>query len=300
MTAPRAGQEVAGQGQDHARPLGIIAGGGNVPLRLARTATAAGRPVHVVALEGFADPSSYAAWPHLACRLGAAGRMLDWLRGQGVVELVLSGQVKRPSFLTLRPDAGAMKLAARIGKRAMGGDDQLLAAVAAVLEEEGFRVLASQEVMGALLAPPGLLAGPAPDAVARLDIRRGIEVVRALGGVDVGQGAVVQQGMVLGVEAIEGTDALLARVAGLKREGPGGVLVKLVKPGQDRRVDLPTIGPATVAGAARAGLAGIAVETAGCIMAEREQLLAMAAEAGLFVLGLQPDDFLRETDGETR
>lgn len=271
-----------------AEPLGIIAGGGPMPRRVADAARAAGRPVSVVVLEGHGDPAAWAGYPHVVLRFGLAARMLSWLKGQGVRQLVLSGSVTRPSFLSLRPDADSLRLAVRIGRRAFGGDDELLTTVLAVLREEGFEPLGAQEVLQGLLAPPGLLTQAAPDADAMADIARGVRVVRALGAVDVGQGAVVQQGLVLAVEAIEGTDAMLARAGALRREGPGGVFVKLVKPGQDRRVDLPTLGPPTVAGAAAAGLRGIAFEAEGCILAERDAMIAAADAAGLFLLGLTP------------
>ena len=232
--------------------LGILAGGGEVPLNVARTAMAAGRPVFAVALEGWADPAAWRGIPHVVDRPGAAGRILARLRAEGVRQLVLTGRAQRPSALSLRPDATGARLLAGIGRAWLQGDDGLLRATARVLEAEGFEILAPQSVLRDILPGAGLLTRAAPDAAARADIARGIAVVRALGAVDVGQGAVVQQGLVLGVEAIEGTDALLARCGGLRREGPGGVLVKLVKPGQDRRLDLPTIGPVTVRGAAAA------------------------------------------------
>lgn len=271
-----------------AEPLGIIAGGGPMPRRVADAARAAGRPVSVVVLEGHGDPAAWTGYPHIVLRFGLAARMLSWLKGQGVRQLVLSGSVTRPSFLSLRPDADSVRLAVRIGRRAFGGDDELLTTVLAVLREEGFEPLGAQEVLQGLLAPPGLLTRAAPDADAMADIARGVRVVRALGAVDVGQGAVVQQGLVLAVEAIEGTDAMLARAGTLRRDGPGGVFVKLVKPGQDRRVDLPTLGPPTVAGAAAAGLRGIAFEAEGCILAERDAMISAADAAGLFLLGLTP------------
>jgi DUF1009 family protein len=271
-----------------AEPLGIIAGGGPLPRRVADAARAAGRPVAVVVLEGHGEPAAWAGYPHVVLRFGLAARMLAWLKQQGVRQLVLSGHVTRPSFLSLRPDADSVRLAVRIGRRAFGGDDELLTTVLAVLREEGFEPIGAQQVLEGLLAPAGLLTRAAPDAEAMADIARGVRVVRALGAVDVGQGAVVQQGLVLAVEAIEGTDAMLARAGGLRREGPGGVFVKLVKPGQDRRVDLPTLGPPTVAGAAAAGLRGIAFEAEGCILAERDAMIAAADAAGLFLLGLTP------------
>jgi len=271
-----------------AEPLGILAGGGPLPRRVADAARAAGRPVAVVVLEGHGDPAAWAGYPHVVLRFGLAARMLAWLKAQGARQLVLAGHVTRPSFLSLRPDADSVRLAVRIGRRAFGGDDELLTTVLAVLREEGFEPIGAQEVLKGLLAPPGLLTRAAPDAEAMGDVARGVRVVRALGAVDVGQGAVVQQGLVLAVEAIEGTDAMLARAGGLRREGPGGVFVKLVKPGQDRRVDLPTLGPPTVAGAAAAGLRGIAFEAEGCILAERDAMIAAADAAGLFLLGLTP------------
>ncbi len=274
-----------------AGPLGILAGGGEVPLRVARTARAAGRPVLVVALEGWADPAHFAGLPLIVARLGAAGAIMDRLRAEGITELVLTGRASRPSLLALRPDAGGVRLLARIGRAAFAGDDGLLRATAAALEAEGFRVVPVQQVLRDIMPEAGLLAGSAPDAVARADIARGIAVLRAMGDVDVGQAVVVQQGLVLGVEAIEGTDALLARCAGLRREGPGGVLVKLSKPGQDRRVDLPTIGPVTIQGAASTGLRGIVVEAGGSILVNRPATLADAETAGLFLLAIRPECF---------
>ncbi len=275
--------------------LGLVAGGGAVPLQVATAARAAGRDVFAVVIEGWADPADYRHLPHLAIRLGAAGQAIEILRARGIRQLVMCGAAKRPSFLSIRPDAGMARLLLKIGRAAWQGDDGLLKAVVRVLEEEGFEILPAQAILRDILAEAGRLGAVAAEAMALEDIRRGIAVVQALGAVDVGQGAVVQQGLVLGVEAIEGTDALLARCAGLRREGPGGVLVKLVKPGQDRRLDLPTVGPATVANAAAAGLAGIAIEAGGTILVDRAATIAAADAAGLFLLAIRPDEFLKET-----
>jgi len=269
----------------------MIVGGGLMPQRAAAAAAAAGRRPQVVVLEGFGNPADYAAYPHIVCRLGAAGRMLDWLRAAGAREVVLAGKVTRPSFLSLRPDAGAARLLPKVGMKAFGGDDSLLTAVLRVLRDEGFEPLPAQAVLAELLVPEAAtLTSATPDEDARRDIRRGITVLRALGAADVGQCAVVQQGLVLAVEAIEGTDAMLARAGTLRREGPGGVLVKILKPGQDRRVDLPTIGPDTVAGAAAAGLRGIAIEANGTIIIDRAATVAAAEGAGLFLIALDPGD----------
>ncbi len=272
-----------------ATALGIIGGGGVLPARVAAAAIAAGRDVFLIGLEGFADPGLLTPFPHAFVRIGAAGRILALLRAHDCADVLMIGTVRRPSVLALRPDADGVRILARIGRAAFAGDDGLLAAVARVLGEEGFRVVAIQDVLEGVLGPAGLLAGPAPDPLARADIARGVAVVRALGGVDVGQSCVVQQGIVLAVEAAEGTDAMIARAAGLAREGPGGVLVKLVKPGQDRRADLPTLGVETLEGAAAAGLRGIAYEAGGALLVDRPALCNRAAELGLFLFGLGPD-----------
>ncbi|KDM65553.1 MULTISPECIES: LpxI family protein [unclassified Acidiphilium] len=271
-----------------AGPLGIVAGGGRLPGQVAAAARAAGRGVFIVALDAHADPEVVAPFPHETIRLGAVGAAIDALKRAGCREIVLAGPVRRPSLFDLRPDAVGARLLARIGRAAFAGDDGFLAAIVRVLGEEGFTVLGAHEVISEVFAPEGLLSGAAPDAAGLADIARGIAVVRALGAVDVGQGAVVQQGIVLAVEAAEGTDAMLARAATLRRPGPGGVLVKLVKPGQERRADLPTLGVRTVRGAVEAGLRGIAFEAEGAILMDREAMVREAEAAGLFLLGIDP------------
>ena len=277
--------------------LGIIAGGGMMPLRVAAAAQAAGREVFLLGLEGFAQPALLASYPHGFARIGAAGRILELLRAHQVRDLVLVGTVRRPGFFDLRPDTEGAKLLARIGRAAFAGDDGLLRAVIKVLGELGFNVLGAHEVLREALGPRGLLTRAAPDAQAMADISRGIEVARRLGEVDVGQGCVVQLGLVLAVEAIEGTDAMLARCGPLRREGAGGVLVKLVKPGQERRADLPTIGAQTIRNAAAAGLRGVAFEAGGTLLAEREEAIALADATGLFLLGFDPDQPMPTGDG---
>lgn len=276
------------------RRLGILAGGGPLPGQVAAAALAAGRPVFVLGFDGYAEPTVLAPYDHAYVRLGAAGRMLALLRARGCQDLVLVGPVKRPSLLDLRPDAEGARIVARIGRAAFSGDDGLLAAVVRVLSEEGFAVLGAHEVLTEALAPAGQLGRVAADAQARADIARGAAVAHALGAVDVGQGCVVQQGIVLAVEAIEGTDAMLARCAAVARQGAGGVLVKLVKPGQERRADLPTIGPGTVRAAAAAGLRGIAFEAGGALLTDRAALVAAADAANLFLLGINPDGSVNE------
>jgi DUF1009 family protein len=269
--------------------LGILAGGGPFPGQVAAAAAAAGRAVFIIGFEDFADPAVIGAYPHAFVRLGAAGQILALLRAKGCRDLVLVGPVKRPSLFDLRPDAEGVKILARVGRAAFSGDDGFLAAVVRVLSEEGFAVLGAHDVLTSAVAPAGLLGRVAPDARAIADISRGIEVVRALGRVDVGQGCVVQQGHVLAVEAAENTDRMLARVGELALPGAGGVLVKLVKPGQERRTDLPTVGPRTIAGAAAAGLRGVAVEAGGTLFTDRAACVAEADRLGLFLVAVDPD-----------
>ncbi|HEV7369075.1 LpxI family protein [Arenibaculum sp.] len=269
-----------------AAKLGIVAGGGDLPFRLIEACRAAGRPFFVLALDGHADDGVCAGVPHARVRLGAAGQALDALRDAGVTEIVLAGRVRRPSLAELRPDWRATRLFAKLGMRALG-DDGLLRAVTAELEREGFRIVGAQDVFAALLTPPGPVGGLTPDAEAERDIARGVEVARMLGALDVGQAVVVQQGIVLGVEAVEGTDALIERCGPLRRGGAGGVLVKIRKPTQDLRFDLPTVGPATVEAVARAGLAGVAVEAGATLMLDREAVAAVADRLGVFVVGLE-------------
>lgn len=272
-------------------PLGVIAGGGSLPLRVVQAASAMGRPVHVVVLEGHGDPAAYAGQSHVTLRWGLAAQMLSWLKQHGVRQVVLAGTVARPSLLSLRPDAASMKLIGRIGRAAFNGDDSILRAVMKVLGEEGFEVLGAQALLTGLLPEAALLAGPMPDDVARADIARGLAVCHAMGAVDVGQAVIVQQGLVLGVEAIEGTDALILRAGGLKREGPAPILVKALKPTQSKLADLPTIGPKTVETARTAGLRGLAFQANGTILLERDATIAAAEAAGIFLLAFNPAEY---------
>lgn len=271
---------------DSAGPLGIIAGSGALPRRLVENCRAAGHPVFVLALQGEADEATVADVPHAWCRIGAAAKALDLLRANSVKDLVLAGGVRRPSLSALLPDWRAAKFFARVGYRALG-DDGLLSAIVKELEREGFRVVGADDILGADdLMPVGLLGRHRPDDEANADIEHGMRVAHALGALDIGQAVVVQQGLVLGVEAAEGTDELLRRCAALRRDGPGGVLVKMAKPGQERRADRPTVGPRTVALAAASGLRGIAAEAGMALVIDRAELVRVADEAGLFLIGV--------------
>lgn len=271
--------------------LGIVAGRGRLPVDLARACTGSGREVFVLGIEGETS-REIEAFPHEWVRIGQVGRARRALESAGCGELCLIGPVSRPDFQTLRLDWEGARIVPRLALAARGGDDALLSAVVGLVEGWGFRIVGAEAVMRELLAPEGPLGSlPVPPS-AEADIRRALEVVRALGRLDVGQGAVVCDGLVLALEAVEGTDAMLRRCADLPedlRGAPGrrrGVLLKCAKPGQERRVDLPAIGPRTVDLAAAAGLAGIAVEASGTLVLERAELVRRADEAGLFVAGV--------------
>ena len=267
--------------------LGILAGGGALPVRIIETCRDTGRDFFVLAFEDQTEPETVAGTPHAWVRLGAAGDAIELLHRAGVEDVVMAGAIRRPTLAALRPDLRAAKILGKAGV-AMLGDDKLLSAVVRELEEqEGFRVVGPENLLPGTLAAVGILGDHRPDEQADRDIRRGVEVASGIGALDVGQGAVVQQGLVLAVEAVEGTDAMLARAAKLRRDGPGGVLVKVRKPGQESRADLPTIGVATVEAAARAGLRGIAVEAGGALVLDLDSVIRAADEAGLFLLGVE-------------
>ncbi len=266
--------------------LGILAGGGQLPVRVIEACRATGRDFFVLAFEGQTDRAVVADAPHAWVGLGQAGEAFSLLRAAAVGEIVFAGPVKRPNFSDLKVDLRGARFIAKIGAAAFG-DDGLLSAVVREFEAEGFRVVGADDVLDELRTPEGQCGTIAPDALAWSDIRRGIEVARALGKLDLGQAAVVQQGLVLGLEAIEGTDALLDRCARLRRPGAGGVLVKVAKPGQERRVDLPAIGVGTIARVAEAGLRGVALEAGGSLIIDRASVARAADAAGLFVVGVK-------------
>ncbi len=257
-----------------------------MPRRVIDSCRAAGRDVFVLALEGEADRATVEGVPHAWCRIGAAAKGFDLLRAHAVGELVLAGGVRRPLLSAWCPDWRAAKFFARVGYRALG-DDGLLSAFVKELEGEGFRVVGADRLLAEAALPEGPLGHVRPDADALADIAHGLRLARAIGALDIGQAVVVQQGLVLGVEAIEGTDGLLRRCAELRRDGPGGVLVKAEKPGQERRADQPTIGPQTVTLAAESGLRGIAAEAGATLVLERDEVIRLADSTGLFVVGIR-------------
>ncbi|MBN8197459.1 MULTISPECIES: LpxI family protein [Thalassospira] len=280
MTAP----------QDNPLPkLGIIAGGGALPARLASAAQTAGRAVFVVKLDRHADDPQLDQYPGITARLGAAAKILDAMRDNACQDVVLAGKVARPSFTAIRPDWRAAKLLMKVGMKALG-DDGLLRLVGQELEREGFRLVGAHEILTDLAVSEGVLGTIKPDDQALSDARHGLRVARILGQADVGQGCVVQQGLVLALEAIEGTDEMVRRSANYRRDGVGGVLVKSSKPQQDKRLDLPAIGLTTVEEAHKAGLRGIALLAGGTMIIDRSAVIERADRLGMFVIGIRPDN----------
>lgn len=271
--------------------LGIIAGAGGLPLELARTCEAAGRAVFVIRLKGMADPQLQ-TWPGAEVEIARLGRMVELLRAAGCTGLALAGKVHRPDFTALKPDMVGLKVLPRVLAAARKGDDALLRTLLRFFEQQGFRIEGADEAAGELLLSAGPLGRRQPTDLHHGDIDLAARVARQLGEFDIGQAVVACRGLVLAVEAQEGTAVMLERVAALPPEIRGspaerrGVLVKLPKPIQDRRVDLPTIGVQTVELTARAGLAGVVGEAGGMLLVERDQVRAQADRLGLFVYGL--------------
>lgn len=224
--------------------------------------------------------------PHAWVRLGAAGRTIKILKDAGARELVLAGSIKRPGMFAVLPDFWAIRFLIRTGAGGLGDDGLLSAIIGALETEEGFRVVGVDGILPEILACEGVIGAHAPDLADRRDIEAGIIAARELGARDEGQAAVVNGGAVLALEGAAGTDAMLAGLADGNGE-KGGVLVKICKPGQETRADLPTIGPGTVARAAAAGLGGIAVEAGRALVMDLEKVVRDADAAGLFVVGVQ-------------
>jgi UDP-2,3-diacylglucosamine hydrolase len=272
-------------------PLALICGAGTLPLAVADIVSARGRRVLLFPLQGIARPEDYTQRAHTWVRIAKFGAFARAARAVGCKELVLIGSLVRPAFWQVRFDLTTLALLPRIAAAFKGGDDYLLSRVVRLIEEQGFRVRGAHEVAPEILVPQGSLGRVQPTEGDKAAIAFGLDYLHATGKFDVGQAVVVAEKHVLAVEAAEGTDQMLARVAELRANGrvrsPAGtgVLVKAPKPGQDRRFDLPSIGPQTVEGVVRAGLAGIAVVAGETVVAEPARLVETADGANVFVFG---------------
>jgi len=275
-------------------PLAVICGGGALPFAVADAVGKRGRRVVLFAIRGWADPQRVAAYPHHWASFGQFGWFCRVAQREGCRDVVLIGSVVRPAIWKIRPDFKTLRLLPRIVGLLRGGDNRLLKGVAAIFEEHGFRLIGAHEIAPDILMPEGPLGRERPSARDQADIATALALLEATSPFDVGQAVVVADTRVLAIEAAEGTDRMLARIAELRQGGRiadarRGVLVKAAKRGQDRRVDLPSIGPRTVEGAARAGLAGIAVVSGSTIIAEAGLTGAAADRERLFVIGVRDE-----------
>lgn len=276
-----------------ASPLAIICGGGSLPRAVAEAVDRSGRRCVLFAIRGWAEPSAVAGFTHHWIDLGRYGRFRRLMQAEGCRDVVFIGTVLRPSIAHIRLDWETVRVLPDIWRAFHGGDNHLLSGVGRILGTHGYRLIGAHEVAPDILVPEGPLGQFAPSARDMADIALALDLLRATSPFDIGQGAVVADRHVLALEAAEGTDRMLDRVADLRRQGriqtkPGiGVLVKAAKVGQDHRFDLPTIGPKTVEGVARAGLAGLAVVAGATIMAEPQEIVRQANVAGVFTVGVQ-------------
>ncbi len=280
--------------------LGLIAGGGELPVHVAEAARREGRLGCVIALQGFAEPERYEA--PVSVGLGQLGGVLKALAAAQCDAVCFAGIVPRPDFSNLKLDMKAVASFPKVLAAAARGDDALLRAVVRIFEAEGLAVVGADEIASQLTVREGLVGAIGPDDQSRADALKALHVAGVIGAEDIGQGAVVADGLVLAVEAQEGTDAMLSRVASLPQAVRGesqarrGVLAKRPKPGQECRVDLPVIGVSTIEGAARAGLAGVAAPAGGALILGREAVAAAADAAGLFVWGVAPEQMSADDD----
>ncbi len=273
-------------------PVGVIAGGGALPFAVADSLAARGVESVLFALRGACDAQKVERFRHHWISVGRFGHLTKLLRAEGCRDLVFIGTLTRPALSEIRLDWGTLRVARQIWAAFRGGDDHLLSGIGRILEQDGFRMVGIRDVAPDLLMPAGCLTRAAPDAQAEADIAKGRDVLRALSPFDIGQAVVVVDGHVVGIEDIEGTDGLLARIVGLRWQGRirsaagRGVLVKAPKNGQDLRFDLPTIGSTTIIGARDAGLAGVAVAAGLTQIVDPQAVIAAADAAGLFVTGV--------------
>ncbi|MFE9083389.1 UDP-2,3-diacylglucosamine diphosphatase [Brevundimonas sp. NPDC003935] len=282
MTSPESG----------APKLALIAGSGDLPIRIATRCEAEGRAVFIIRLAGFAD-EHLVRWPGVEFGMAEIGRILKAMKAEGCEAVCFAGYVNRPDFKTLKPDFKGATLLPGIVAAATKGDDALLRKILSVFEAEGYAVEGADDILGGEALAAGALGAVTPTGEQLQDLKKALHVAEKSGELDIGQGAVVCDGLVLAVEAQEGTDEMLRRVAGLPadlRGAPGvlkGALGKAPKPIQDLRVDMPVIGPRTVELAAAAGLAGIGGFAGRLIIIDHEALVETADRLGLFVWGVE-------------
>jgi UDP-2,3-diacylglucosamine hydrolase len=274
------------------KPLAILCGGGDFPIQVAQAALQQGRNPVMVGVVGAAD-ERIEAFPHFWVHMGEVGKLFRSLKERNIGEIAIVGAMTRPEFADLRLDWGALRRLAGLASLFRGGDNRLLVGIAGFFEKEGVAVVGVHQIAPQLLVSAGVLSALSPSAQAQADARIGAGLIAALSPFDAGQAAVVANGRVLAVEAAEGTDAMLARIADLRAahrlrlRGRTGVLVKAPKRDQDMRLDMPAVGLKTIESAKRAELGGIALSAGRVLIADRAAFVRAADEAGLFVFGLE-------------
>lgn len=273
--------------------LGIIAGRGTLPKKIIEACLQRARPFCIAVLKDqFNIKDVPKGIEYAVVRLGGGGTAIKFFKEQSVTEIVFAGGVKRPSLTSLRPDAWSAKQLKRFNYKKLGGDDSLLKTIIRVIEEEeGFKVLGAHEILPELIATKGILGSLVPSQKSYEDIEHAFYIAKEIGRLDIGQGCIVNEGRVIAVEALEGTDKMLERVAGLQSQNKGGVLLKAAKPEQEIRVDMPAIGMRTLFNVKKSGLKGIAVEAGAALILEPEKIADKANELGLFIMGVTEDTF---------
>lgn len=265
--------------------LGIIAGGGDLPRLIIQSCQQKNRPYFILALEGQTPAELCDGHPHAWVYPGKLKTAFKLLRDNSVHEVVMAGNMRRPAWSEIKLDLKAAALFAKNVHRVFG-DDSFLSGMVEIFEDEGFNIVGAHSVVENLLATEGVFGSYKPTKQQMEDIKHGLKVATILGQADVGQSVVVQEGLVLGVEAIEGTKALIDRCANLKRKGSAPVLVKISKPHQEKRVDLPTIGLLTIEQLSQAGFSGLAIEAGAALVLNKDDLVKEADRRKLFVIGV--------------
>jgi DUF1009 family protein len=270
-----------------ARIIGLIIGGGDLPLKAIEKLSKSGEDFRVVALDGFFKNSPLIdETKHIKIKLGQAGKAIKFLKAENVSDIVMIGGVKRPSLTSLIPDLWTAKFLAKVGFKSLG-DDGILTAISSELKKEGFNIIGIQEILGEIVAKKGVLGKYKPSEQSINDINKGIETLKTLSPLDIGQGVIIQQGLVLAVEAIEGTDNMIKRTKDLVRNGNKPVLVKMKKIGQSNKLDLPTVGSKTIINAYNSGFGGIAIHSGNSLVVDLDEMIKKADELKMFIYGYE-------------
>ncbi len=268
------------------KKVGIIAGSGELPRQVIAACQEQGRDFFIIAFENITEQETTQGLPHKRLHIGKIGAAIKALRNENVAEVLLAGRVGRPDMASLHFDFSGIRLLLRLSKLPSQGDDMIFREIIQFLEDSKFKVIGADDVLNKLLITEGTIGAVQPDEISLKDIEIGKKAAKIIGDLDIGQAVIVQQGQILGVEGAEGTDNLVKRCKDLHSQGLGGVLVKVKKPQQDSRVDLPSIGVNTIINAHQSGLCGIAVEAGGSLVINREAVIAKADELGIFVTGI--------------